>query len=124
MEIIATAKMYYWTGESIIGGSERLELVVKFREKGLFKTKLKKTLVSTWQIKQILALRELRSYDHYFDECEKYINDSYLVKMEAESMIKEYFQEKFKNNKQDARSTNLQSRVNKLDKIKVKVTIK
>ncbi|MED1863404.1 hypothetical protein P4V41_08040 [Fictibacillus nanhaiensis] len=124
MEVLATAKLGYWTGESIIAGRERLELIVKFKEKGLFKTKLKKTLVSTWQINQPLAIKELKSIDDYFDECEKYLRDEHLVRKEAEKMVIKYFKEKFADNKRDIRSGNIQDRVHKRDKIEVKVSIK
>lgn len=125
MEILATAQLIYHDGEAITAGWERLSLEVKFKEhKKLFKTKLNKTLVSTNQVlNHHLTMNPLNTFDDYFNECEKYINDNYLVKKAAENMIKDYFKDKSKEEKRDSRSKNIEKRVNKLGKIEIKVTV-
>jgi hypothetical protein len=98
VEIVASARLEYCEGLSVAEW-ERLVLVVKFKQDGkLFKRKLTKTLVSTYQVENShLSMRPLNSYDEYFAECEKYLNDQYLIKKAAENMIKKYFNEKSKN---------------------------
>jgi hypothetical protein len=125
LEIIATAKLVYWDGDSVTGGWERLELVVKFKENGkLFKRKLTKKLVSTFQVDNAhISWNPLNSYGEYFAECEKYLNDTYLIKKAAEKMIKDYFKGKTNKDLKDSRSKNISNRVSKLGEIEVKVKI-
>jgi hypothetical protein len=125
MDIIATAQLAYRDGKSISSGYERLELYVKFREKRkIFKTKLHRNLVSTYQVLNAhLSLNPLHSYADYYNECEKYLNDINLVKDVAEFMIRDHFNKKDNNTYKENKSKELQNKVSKLGKIEVKVKL-
>jgi hypothetical protein len=115
------AYLEYCNGDSISGGPEALRLIVKFKERHkFFRTKLEKRLVSTpW-----LCDLKFESYEDYLSEVELYMNDTYLVMMEAEKMVKQHFASIKKENINFLRVDLIKSKVKTLGKIKINVNIK
>lgn len=51
MIVNAVSYLEYWSGESVSGGRERLDLIVKFKEEGkFFRTKLEESLATTYGV--------------------------------------------------------------------------
>ena len=125
MYIDAEASLEYWDGESITSGWERLDLVVKFKEEGkLFRTKISDTLVSTFGIYNgHMASKSYDSYDLYYKEVETYLNDSYLIKIKVEQMVKEYFKQKNDDDTKNSKKKHIQKQVQNMESIKVRVNL-
>lgn len=128
MEILATAKLEYYDGESVIGGWERLVLVVKFKEgKKFFKTTLHKTLASTYNVVNSHLVPDEKdrydSFDEYYEEVEYLIKDDYVLKREAEKMIKDYFLKMSETETKNNRTAKMAKLVNNSPKIEIKVKI-
>ncbi|KON87443.1 hypothetical protein AF332_11800 [Sporosarcina globispora] len=122
MEVIATAHLEYWDGESLSGGSERLEIIVKFKEAGKFlKTKIVHSLASTARMRSGYA--SYQNYKEYIKEVEKYLDDPYLVKKEAEYLILKHFADKYSDEKKVDKKNNIHKRIKDVGKLEIKVKI-
>jgi hypothetical protein len=129
MEIIAHASLYYNEAKSMTSGWERLELNVSFKQPGkLLKTYLTETLASTFNYynSHLVPDKDDRyeTLDEYYEDVEWLISDLPAIEREAEKMIREYFDKKSKQFNEDNRKSNLVKKVNKMEKIEVRVSIK
>jgi len=125
MYIDAEAFLQYRDGSTIASGWERLELVVKFKERGkLFRTKLVETLATTFGMHSShYKGKRYDTYDEYYDDVESIINDTDLIKMRVEEVVKDYFVKKYEDEMKDNRLKNIQKRVNNLSTLKVRVKL-
>lgn len=117
MEVNAIARIKY-NDDSL--GWERLELIVKFREKGkLFKTKLNEDLATTENV------YDLDNYEYvdFLNDCEMYISELELIKRIAKNMIKKYFTDKYETNEEDKKLLEIKKKLKTLDSIEIKVKI-
>lgn len=128
MEVNAIAYLNYVNGEEISAGWERLQLKVKFKEKGkIFRVRLVKTLANTYFVENpTLDMwdRYGGSYDKYYEVVEDYIENEEKLRGVAEDMIIDYFKNNKKNNLIKSKSKEVADRVSNSKKIEVKVTIK
>lgn len=128
MEVNAIAYLDYVNGEEISVGWERLQLKVKFKEKGkFFKVRLVKTLANTYFVENpTLDMwdRYGGSYDKYYEVVEDYIENEEKLRGVAEDMVIDYFKNNKKNNLIKNKSKEVADRVSNSNKIEVKVTIK
>ncbi|MEX0597807.1 MAG: hypothetical protein WD512_15045 [Candidatus Paceibacterota bacterium] len=122
MQINAVAKLCYWNGESISGGRERLELEVKFKEPGKwFSTKLRDTLVvrdNMWE-----GETEYETFNEYVEDVNRYLNDTYLIKMEAGNMIRDYFEHRESVDNEELLRNGFHNQINALGKINLSVNV-
>jgi hypothetical protein len=124
VEINATAQLSYNDGQSIATGWEGLLLIVKFKEKGkLLRTKLTNKIVTTYYVHNNPDPFKPYTYDDYFEECHRYIKDEYLVKREAERMIKNYFKENKNASTTEDKRKDIHKLMKQLEKIEVKIKI-
>jgi len=127
MEINAIAFLEYWEGKSITGGSERLKLVVKFKEKGkFFKASLGMTLASEQQmIYSNLHMKEDRfeNYDEYYEYVEDIISNTDFLKETAEKMIRDYFEKERNENNKDERVKEILGKIGNSKPLNIKVKI-
>ncbi|PAV30307.1 hypothetical protein CIL05_07505 [Virgibacillus profundi] len=121
MKVLATASLRYWDGEAISTAPERLEIIVKFKEKGkLFKTKLGETLVTT---RDSIFSDISMTYDEFLDEMNHVVSDKEIIEERAETMIKEYFKYEARHVAANVKKQGILDKVDKLNDIKVKVKI-
>ena len=127
VEINAIAFLEYWEGKSITGGSERLKLVVKFKEKGkFFKTSLGMTLASEHQVFNSDSYMEedrFETYDEYYECVEETISDEVLIKEVAEKMIRDYFEKERNENNKDERVKEILGKIGNSKPLNIKVKI-
>lgn len=127
MKINATAYLYYNKGESVTSGWEKLSLYVKFKEDGkLFRTKLEKTLVSTFNVANGLYSYKDRidSFDEYYKLVNEAIEDKEHLMEVAKEMIREYFKEKKEENNKNINKKDLARKINNMPKFDITVEIK
>ncbi|MEW5569705.1 hypothetical protein [Rossellomorea marisflavi] len=128
MEVNAIAYLNYVNGEDISAGWERLQLKVKFKEKGkLFRVRLVKTLANTYFVENpTLDIQDEfgGSYDKYYEVVDDYIENEEKLRGVAMDMIVDYFKNNKKNNLIKSKSKEIADRVSCSKKIEVQVTIK
>jgi len=122
MEINAEAYLRYRHGEAITTGWERLEIVVKFKEgKKLLKTKIIKTLATTYNIKH--GNDPYCSYGNYLEDVKRKITNKDYLHMAVETIVKEHIVNKENNTNEGKKKTDIINLVSNMEKIKVKVKL-
>lgn len=128
MIVNATVSLYYSEGGSISSGWESLWMYVKFKEKGnVFKTKLGKSLVSTFNVENARHCDyedRIDSYDDYYRIVNEMLDDKELLKGVAVEMIEKHFVEEAEENSKDKSKEDLVNRVRKTPKLEITVEIK
>lgn len=120
MNIDVTVKMSYWLGKSIATFPERLSITAKFKDPNkfnrLFYTKIKKDIE--------YSTKKYDSYDEYLDYIEKIVNDQEEIRKVIEDIVKKYFYDEYKNKTQNAKLDRIWGKINKINKEKIKITVK
>jgi hypothetical protein len=128
LEVIATAKLKYKTGENIIEKWERLTIEVKFKDGNkLFKKVLTRTLADSTDIggnSHSIYRNNYKSWDEFYDGVEKIAKDKEYVEGVVETMVKRYFRDKSNKNNKNYRSKNTEKMIKELSNIEVNVKIK
>lgn len=126
MNVQATGYYRYWTGETIIEGLERLEVVARFKVSGKF---LRKKLTRSISIKSAVddaSLFSDESYnkeEEYYNSLEKIIDDEVFLIKTIKNMVREWFVENSREEINKDRKMSLSNKARKKDEISVKVKI-
>ncbi|MEI5908867.1 hypothetical protein WAK64_17600 [Bacillus spongiae] len=128
MEIPVSVRLDYWNGKAVTSGWERLDVVVKFKEKGnLFRTKLCKTIATKFNyVHAGLLQNENNRYeteDEYYEEVEYYLNSQESVIKVAEEMINKYFEDHQEKDGHGYEIKEITRKINKFPKLKVNVKV-
>jgi len=129
LKIIASAYLTYWEGKSVSGGTERLSLHVKFKDKGkFFKTRLEKRLIDIDSVvnQHLLPDNFLKfsNWEDYYDYVDSIVNDDEFIKGKVEEMVLDYFSRKQKKTYKEVRSAEMARKANHKGDIKVEINIK
>ena len=120
MNVHATGYYRYWTGETIIEGLERLEVVTRFKVSGKF---LRKKLTRIISIKSAVGYELYSKEEEYHNSIEKVIDDEVFLIKTIENMVREWFIENSREEINRDRKMSLVSKASKKDKVSVEVKV-